>query len=279
MRAIGLHLRLTSSLSDLIKKALRLRLSCFQCFFISQATGRFIKLDNQDVKSFLTLRRTHFDALYVHASYWINLSNIYRIRHPILERELALAKRLEFTHIILHPGSAKGAIHKQEGIDALARTLNAVLKKERTIQIVLENTAHGALSIGGDMHDFKLLLGKLDYPERIAFCIDTSHAYSFGYDIANDKGRAAFINVLEQTIGFDNIALIHLNDTREQLGSKIDKHYMVGKGNIGKEALKKFILYPRLMAVPLLMEPPILSAEEETAIVKEIVSWHKSKGS
>ncbi|HML19249.1 MAG TPA: TIM barrel protein, partial [Candidatus Dependentiae bacterium] len=76
-----------------------------------------------------------------------------------------------------------------EGIDELARSLNYVMKYEREITIVLENTTHGNLSVGSDITDFKLLRAKLDYPERISFCIDTAHAYSYGYDLKEKTNR------------------------------------------------------------------------------------------
>ncbi len=272
-RRIGLHVRVTRSILESIQKAQRLNLSSFQCFFILQATGRLVKVSEEETRSFVTIRRTYFDQLYVHGSYWINLASLGHNGYRSLERELELAKKLEFSHMILHPGTAKGAKERGEGIDALARALNKLLKTENDINIMLENTPHGNLSVGSDILDFKQLLGKLDYPEKISFCIDTSHAYSFGYDIAIDKQQDTFIDFLDNAIGIDRIKLIHLNDTKERLGSRIDRHAAVGDGIIGKAALKRFVTHTKLKHIPLLLEPPVLSEAREVALLDEVGLW------
>ena len=277
MRKIGLHLRFAGSLTQLIEKALRLELPFFQCFFVDKTTGYLMQPAPQDLEDFLRLRREHFQDLYVHGSYWVNLAGVYYTGHRALYRELALAKKLEFNNMVLHPGSAKGGENKGEGIDALAHSLNILLKKEAMdgIRVVLENTAHGNLSIGGDLHDFKLLLERVHNPEKIAFCIDTAHAYSYGYDIVDAAGRAAFIDCIEQTIGIEKVQLIHLNDTAEKLGSKLDRHESPGKGNIGLDALKSFMCEPRLKYIPVLMELPVMEENEEKEILNLVRSWDR----
>ena len=177
--------------------------------------------------------------------------------------------------MILHPGSATGARSKQDGIDKLARSLNQVMKYEREIKIVLENTTHAKLSVGSDITDFQLLYEKLEYPERISFCIDTAHAYSYGYDLQESGKRNEFINLLETILGINNISLIHLNDTDQPCGSRIDKHALIGEGTIGEDALKKFALDPRLAHIPLILEPPVLPEEQEDAMLQKIRTWHR----
>jgi len=149
----------------------------------------------------------------------------------ILRRELTLAKSLEFTHLVLHPGSAKGAREKSEGIDALARMLNRLLFYERDIKVILENTAHGNMSVGSDLQDFQQLLQKLDQPERISFCIDTSHAHAFGYDIMDKSAQASFVDLLDELVGLERIVLIHLNDTKEKRGLVLIVMISLGRGN------------------------------------------------
>ena len=118
--------------------------------------------------------------------------------------------------MIVHPGSAKKASNKQKGIEIIARNLNAILKHESEVKIILENTAHAGLSIGGDLQDFLHLRERLEHPESIAFCIDTAHAYSYGYDISNAKGQQSFIDIINTTIGLNNVGIIHLNDTKQE---------------------------------------------------------------
>lgn len=275
MRTIGIHLRLTGSILHVMHKAVRLGVPLFQCFLVPKATGRLVKVSWREKKEFLELRRKHFKDMYVHGSYWINLASIKHTIHRALERELQLAKELEFTHMILHPGSAKGAKRRDEGIDALARALNHALKTEHDVKIVLENTAHGGMSVGGDLKDFERLLPKLDYPEKISFCIDTAHAYSYGYNIRTATGRDQFIDELDRAVGIERVALLHLNDTYEELASKLDRHQMIGKGTIGEDALREFVLHEKLANIPVLMELPVAPDEEEAAMLKQVRGWHE----
>ncbi len=277
IRGIGIHIRFIESLQDLIERARALEVPFFQSFLVVKTTGMIVRPTMEERNQFLAARRQHFQQLYVHGSYWINLASLLHAHHRALSRELAVAKKLEFNHIVLHPGSAKGGKSKADGIDALARTLNDVLKYEHDIKIILENTAHGALSVGGDIQDFVRLMGKLDHPEKIRFCIDTAHAYSYGYDIVDDLRREAFIQLLDSTIGSGNIALLHVNDTREKLGSKMDRHEAIGKGRIGETALKAFCMHPKLASIPLLLELPVLSLEQEVEMLAMVRGWHEEK--
>lgn len=273
MSEVSLHFRLTKTILDLAHKACRLNLSFFQCFFVSQETGKLMQLNTVEVKQFLALRRQYFKQLYLHGSYWINLASNKYNGYRTLERELTIAKRLEFTHLLLHPGFAKGAKEKSSGIAFLSRALNRLLKTERDVKIVLENTTHGNLSVGSDITDFKQILLSLDHPEKISFCIDTAHAYSFGYDMACDTGQDTFINFLENIIGIERIILIHLNDSKKKLGSRIDQHAIIGEGYIGKKYLKRFMVHPKLRQIPVILELPALSESHEYDLLKKVRSW------
>lgn len=271
MKRVGLHLRLNESIQEVAHKAVRLQLPFFQCFLVRQFTGRLVHCSKEDIAGFLSLR-SHFQQLFLHGSYWVNLASAQHNGFPALRRELALARKLEFSHIILHPGAAKGATHYKEGVDILARALNILLKQEPQIKVVLENTAHGNLTVGSDLTDFYELRQKLDEPDRISFCIDTSHAYAYGYDITDPKSQDDFIKLLDDTMGINNIVLIHLNDTHQKLGSCIDKHEMIGNGVIGLDALKRFVTQPKLAHVPVLLELPELSEDEEISQLQLIRS-------
>lgn len=275
MRKIGLHLRLESTLDELVERARRLGVDLFQLFFVHQTTGAPVRFSVEEVNSFLALRREYFQDLYVHGSYWINLAGLEYNGIRAFEHELRQTKRLEFTHMILHPGNAKGAKNKIQGIDALVAILNDTMKRERDVQLVLENAVHGKMTVGSDLEDFAILKSKLDFPDRISFCVDTAHAYSYGYNIADPTKMEEFVELLDRTMGIDRIVLIHLNDTMHKLGSCIDQHIVPGEGLIGEEALKRFVLHPRLKDIPLLMELPVLDEAAQVAALEKVRSWHK----
>lgn len=263
MRVIGLHLRITHSLQETAKKAASFDLPFFQCFLFVQNSTTLLRLTSTEIIDFVTFRRKHFTQLYAHGSYLINLSSVDHIVHSALDYELRLARRLEFTHLILHPGSVKKTETKERGIDAAARALNKALKQHPNITVLLENIAHGGINIGNELEDLAAIYEKLDTPERVGFCLDTAHAHAYGYDIVSEQGRQDFINRVDSLLGLSRIALLHINDTHEAFGSRQDRHQKLGQGILGTDVLRSFIQDPRLAHIPLLTEPPMISEQEE----------------
>lgn len=271
MRLVGLHIRLNTTLIDVARYAHTMQVPIFQCFFIKQSTNQIITPDADEVAEFLKDWRPKFQNLYLHGSYWINLASTPQ-ENRVLVREIELARKFEFTHIIIHPGSAKKSKDKKEGISIIAKSLNYLLKHEQNVKIVLENTAHAGLSIGGDLRDFYYLKERLDHPEKVLFCLDTSHAHSYGYDIISPKGQTEFLAQVDATMGLSNIALIHLNDTKQSKGSRIDRHEKIGDGVL-EPILKDFINHESLKQVSVILELPVIAPEEEENILQRVRSW------
>lgn len=272
MRLVGLHIRLNNTIIDVARYASALQVPIFQCFFIKQSTNQIIHPEADEITEFLTEWRPKFQNLYLHGSYWINLASTPH-ENRVLVRELELARKFEFTHIIIHPGSAKKSKDKKEGISTIAKSLNYLFKKnDHPVKIILENTAHAGLSIGGDLTDFYYLRERLDYPEKVLFCLDTSHAHSYGYDIISPKGQAEFLAQVDANMGLSNIALIHLNDTKQLKGSRIDRHEKVGDGVL-EPILQGFINHDVLKDIPVILELPVILPEEEKKILQTVRSW------
>lgn len=272
-RAVGLHIRVADSLFYALEKAERLSLDLYQCFLMHEITQQFFIMNEAHTRSFVRQQIALSPTRFAHASYLINLADTRRTIHPLLVHEITFAKRYAFTHLILHAGFTKGSMDKEAGIDAVARALNGAMRVERELVFVLENSAFGSLAVGSDLTDFSKILSKLDYPERIAFCIDTAHAYAYGYDIASQKGRDEFVALIDATVGLNVVCLIHLNDTYEPCGAQADRHQVTGEGLLGWDALRAFAVEPRLAHLPLLLELPIISEEKERAIVGRVRTW------
>jgi deoxyribonuclease IV len=278
---IGLHLRIKDSLTDLVAEALSLNLATLQFFLVKQQSNHYITLPAKEKAAFLAARATHFKHTFIHSSYWINPASykkdVFSISRTLLRKELKLAKALEIHNLVLHPGSAKGypatpndPQAKQAGIAKLAKMLNTVLKKEDEVKILLENSAHGKRSIGNDLEDFAYLKQLLDFPEKIGFCFDTAHAYSYGYDIHNIP---AIIDLMDKTMGLENIKLIHFNDSENTQGSMLDRHAFPGQGTIGSYSLKEFLNHPKLAHLPKIIEGPVASKAITQRILADIQSW------
>lgn len=277
---LGLHLKLNPNLHSIIQAAQKYSINTFQFFLIKEQSGKYLKIDNKDLKYFLKIRQ-NFDNIYLHSSYWINLSSGKKIGHQtsekLLKKEINLAKKLNINSIVLHPGSAskfkstpEDPICKIKGINNLTSTLNKVLKDENKVAILLENTAHGNRTVGSNLNDFKLIRERLNYPEKVKFCIDIAHAFAYGYNVEN---TTSFIDLLDKTMGLENIKLIHLNDSVEKKGSKKDKHEIPGKGLIGEKILKNLIKSPKLKNIPVILELPNLTEQKSLFSLKKVRDW------
>lgn len=271
---VGLHIRLDKSLTEVLDKAERFKVPIFQTFLIN-SQGRRVKLEKDQVQEFLE-RKKNFEQIYLHASYWVNLASVQPHGMYALERELDLANELQLNTLILHPGSAVGFNTKMHGIDEFSTRINKILNKNDDLVIILENTTHAKNCIGSDIIDFREILSRIERPEKIKFCLDTAHAYGYGYDIANEDDQDRFIELVDQTIGLDSVQLIHLNDTVEALASKLDRHAIPGQGNIGPIALKRFVTHERLNTVPIILELPVVTDQEEKNILEQVCNWRKN---
>jgi deoxyribonuclease IV len=267
---IGLHLRLKNSLTQTLQEAISLNLPSFQFFLTKQTTGKYITLNHKDIDEFCQLKKSYIGDIFIHSSYWINPAtsnkDAFNNSKLFLRRELKIAKKLEIKYLVLHAGSAKGhrlndddPTGKKYGIQTVVKILNNVLKHEPDVFVLLENSAHGKQTIGNDFMDLALIREGIDFPERIGFCLDTAHAFSYGYNL---DPIDEFLELMDKTIGIDNIQLIHFNDTFDAHGSMQDRHALPGQGKIGTATLLKFINHPRLLPIPKIIEHPNSSKNE-----------------
>ena len=269
MRPFGLHMRFSSDFTSVIDKALLYNLSILQSFFVDHE-GTYIQGTPELIAHYQQLRSS-FSTLYAHSSYAINLANHTREYHPLLKKEIKLASQLGFSQLILHCGARVKNGTKEQALDTVVRRLNSVLKWQDDVSIILENSGHLKKSLGGDIHDLFYIRSRLDKPERVGFCIDTAHAHVYGYDLHNEFDE--WIDLVGRVCG-DALSLMHLNDTTETLGSGNDRHCMLGKGKLGTDLLKKCATHPVFSQVPLIVELPLVSVQEERDVLDMLASWH-----
>lgn len=274
---IGLHLRIDKTFSSIIKQVNFYNLKTFQFFLTDKTNQKYIKIKDKEIEEFKDITKDTKN-IYIHSSYWINLAcgNIKKtqISENLLKYEIKTAKTLGIKNIILHAGSAKeyknctnNLEHKISGIKTLASILNKIADYQEDVKLLLENTAHANKTIGSDLNDFVLLQNMLLNPQKTGFCLDSAHAFAYGYDLHKIE---RFINTLENTIKTSNIDLIHFNDSAEKQGSKLDKHAIPGKGYIGKKNLRNLINHPKLLHIPILSELPEIPATKTLDAIKII---------
>ena len=270
MRPFGTHLRFSLQLEEVIEKALFYQIPIFQSFFINN-DGVYCKVTPELVAYYHHMRH-YFSNMFAHSSYLINLADSRIEYHPYLRKELTRAQRLGFSHLVIHPGSVTGSATKTEALDTLVKRINAIITHENDIALVIENSAHAKRALGGDLNDLYYIRCRLDEPEKVTFCIDTAHAYVFGYDLKD--GLDEFIDNVDELFG-DSVSLLHLNDTYEQLGSQQDRHSLLGQGELGLDVLKRCAQHPVFENVPIILELPETSEHEELQALEIVRSWFR----
>lgn len=279
LHQIGLHLRLQENLSQTIEQADKLQLPVFQ-FFLSKAENKksiYINPTPHEKHLLEVVKARHNAQVFIHASYWINPASFreeaYAISKNLMKKEIALANALGIEEIVLHPGTANGlppetpsSEVRARGIQRLVDFLNEVLAESST-KILLENTAHGRNAIGSDLADFKKIKNMLNQPEKVFFCLDTGHAFAYGYDVANTDH---FLEEVREFMGFENLKLIHLNDIEGLRGSKQDKHTFPGEGQIGLAPLIKITSYEPFQSIPYIIELPQASIESSRSAILSV---------
>lgn len=203
----------------------------------------------------------------VHAPYIINLANTvkpetFELAVQFLEKEIRRTAAMRSHILVLHPGSALDA-GAEAGIAQTVRGLNMVLdENEDEVFIALETMAGKGSEIGRTFEEIKAIYDGVNKKERLRVCFDTCHVNDAGYDLVHDYDGV--FKHFDQVIGLDQIAVFHINDSLNPLGTHKDRHANIGQGTIGFETLHRLVHDPRFMEIPKILETPWLCAEGET---------------
>lgn len=198
------------------------------------------------------------DEFVVHAPYIINLANTvkpetFEIAVEFLELELTRTEAMGSNTLILHPGSHVGA-GVEAGVEQIAKGINAVLTKDTKVHIALETMAGKGSEIGRSFEELAMIYDKVVYNDKLRVCFDTCHTSDAGYDIIHD-----FDGVIEQfdrLLGKNQIAVFHMNDSKNVPGAGKDRHENFGFGQIGFDALMYIMNHKDFMEVPKILETP-----------------------
>ncbi len=193
-----------------------------------------------------------------HDSYLINLG------HPELEKrekslvafidELERCELLGLDRLNFHPGSFLKKISEEECLDAIAESMNYAIDKTKDVKLVMENTAGQGSNLGWKFEHLAHIIDKIEDKSRVGVCLDTCHMFTAGYDIRTretyDISMAQFGNI----VGFEYLMGMHLNDSKPDLGSHVDRHDSIGKGKIGLDAFRFIMNDERMDDIPLILE-------------------------
>ena len=273
MLHIGCHLSASKGYLHMGKEALSIGANTFQFFTRNPRGGSAKALDEKDVAAYLDYAGENgIGTILAHAPYTLNgCSADPAIREFAARTMLDDLRRLEYTPGNLynfHPGS-----HVGQGIDAgveqIAAMLNSILWPEMRTTVLLETMAGKGSEVGGRFEELKAILDRVELNEHMGVCLDTCHVHDAGYDMVNDLDGV--LTEFDKVIGLERLKAIHVNDSKNPMGARKDRHEKLGEGCIGLEALVRVVNHPALRELPFLLETPneLDGYAREIAVLKE----------
>ena len=265
MLIIGSHVgyKKDSQLLGSLNEALRYGANTFMFYTgAPQNTSRYPIDDNLSVEAFKKMKEMGLDysKVVVHAPYIVNLANDDEVKFnfavQFLKEELKRCARLGIKKVVLHPGSHVG-LGIDKGIENIAKGLNLVLGEE-DVTILLETMAGKGSEVGSKLEEIRRIIDLVEDKKHIGVCIDTCHLSDAGYDISKFD---EFLDEFDKIIGIEKIGCVHVNDSKNEMGSHKDRHENIGFGKIGFETLLKVIYNERLENVPKILETPYVDKE------------------
>jgi len=259
---LGAHVSIAGGVSNAPLNAQKLGINAFQIFTKNQNRWKDKPLEPAEVEKYLAncescdIRRT-----VAHSAYLINLcttdnGKLKMSRNAFLD-EMMRAEQLRIPYLVMHPGSHLGA-GESEGIRLIAESLRMLFNQQPDgkVRVLLETTAGQGTNLGYRFEQMAELIELIDCDARVGVCLDTCHIFAAGYDIRTPDAYEATIAEFDRVVGLDRLYVFHFNDSRRELGSRIDRHEHLGNGKIGVEPFKLFVQDPRFTDLPGLIETP-----------------------
>jgi deoxyribonuclease-4 len=258
---VGLHVSAEGSVALAFERARELGATTFQLFTRNPNRWAFNPLPDEIISSFREERRKGgFAKVVDHMPYLPNLASPDRATKKIsrytLTEELKRCDALGIDYLVIHLGSHLGK-GSAIGVTNIAEACDqAVSASNGETMILLENMAGQKNCVGARFEELRAILEKAGKSERVGICLDSCHAWAAGFDIGSDEAVANTMGLFDEVVGIERLKVIHLNDSKGPLGSRLDRHENIGKGKIGKKGIKALLHYPGVSERPLIMETP-----------------------
>jgi len=271
---LGLHLSIAGAIDNAVDRAVERGCNTLQMFSRNPRGWNSKKLDLPEVESFKMKAREHeIWPIFIHTPYLVNLASpkneIYHNSSQVLKDELLRAAQLRVPFVVTHLGSHLGH-GKKKGLNRIVNAINdALFTVENDVVLLLENTAGTKNSMGSSFEDIKNIVSKVDDKALIGVCFDTCHAFATGYDLVSRGAVEHTIQRFDEVLGLEHVKLVHLNDSKGSLGSRVDRHEHIGLGKIGDRGFRN-ILTSRLGKLPLILETPIDSTRSDIQNLRKV---------
>jgi len=281
MPKFGAHMSIAGGVDKAFDQAVETGCEAIQIFTKNNNQWKARELKEKEIERFHQRREeTGIQPVVTHASYLINLGSpkddLWEKSINALTIELERCEVLGIPHLVLHPGA-----HMGEGEEAGIARVSAALDRAHQalpthkVKVALELTAGQGSALGRTFEELAAIRSSCRQPERLVVCFDTCHALAAGYDFRSESGYQDMMAQFEQVIGLDKLAVMHINDSKTDLASHVDRHTHIGEGYIGLQPFGFFINDSRLEALPFLLETPqevkIESDKENLAKLRGLV--------
>lgn len=268
MLKLGCHVGMSGKEMFLgsVKEAISYGANTFMVYTGAPQNTRRKPIEELKIEEGLSLAKQHeISEFIIHAPYLINLANTekeetFSLAVEFLAKEIERSVAMQATTIVLHPGSHVGA-GERAGIARIIEGLNQVLTKDMPITVALETMSGKGSELGKRFEELALIYDGVIFNEKLRVCFDTCHTHDAGYDIIHDFDGV--IDQFDRLIGKKQIAVFHINDSKNVCGGAKDRHENIGFGEIGFEALNDIVHHKDFLNVPKILETPYITATKE----------------
>lgn len=277
MKYIGAHVSASGGVENAPVNAHEIGATAFALFTKNQRQWKSAPLTKDSISKFKK-NCEHYGyqpfQILPHDSYLINLGHpekegLDKSREAFID-EMQRCEQLGLDRLNFHPGSSLGKISDEACLKLIAESINIALDKTKGVIAVIENTSGQGSNLGYKFEHLKLIIDNVEDKSRVGVCLDTCHAFTAGYDIKSEKGFNDTFAMFDSVIGFKYLKGMHINDSKKELATRVDRHDNLGKGFLGIDIFKRLMGDPRFDIIPLILETP-----DET-IWKEEISLLKS---
>ncbi len=262
MGLIGCHVSISGGIEKSPARANALGCEVMQLFTSNQMQWRARPVSEESRDRFLEERRKHaLEIVVSHDSYLINLGSPDPAKNQksiqAFIAEIRRCQYLEIPYLVFHPGSHMGK-GDEFGLQKIAESLDTVIESlpELKVQLLLENTAGQGSNVGHRFEHLRRIMDLSRFPDLLGICFDTCHAFAAGYDLSSPAAIEETFRAFNDIIGLEHLAVFHLNDARRPLGSRIDRHEVLGGGYLGMETFTHLIADSRFEEIPMILETP-----------------------
>lgn len=274
---IGIHVSISGSIDRAVDNALTLDCSAFQIFTRNPRVWMAKPLSNDNINNFrekLSASKIDRFATVAHMPYLPNLSSpdddpFSKSLNSLVD-ELKRCSKLGIPYLVAHLGSHKGA-GDQKGIEKLVKSFtNAAADSPNDVMILLENTAGQRNSVGSNFEQLASILFQLKPAKRFGVCLDTCHAFAAGYDLRTEKTTKSTLEQFKKFVGIEHLKIIHLNDSKGEIGCNKDRHEHIGLGKIGETGLSYIVKFAKSKKIPIILETPIDDRRDDIGNLEKV---------